>query len=65
MSHTKLILGKLAASQQIAAGGRDRGTLRNFHLHGFILRDASLRDAPQDEDSNPHGEERGFARLEP
>jgi hypothetical protein len=47
MSHTKLILGKLAASQQIAAGGRDRGTWRNFHLHGFILRDASLRDAPQ------------------
>jgi hypothetical protein len=37
----------------------------NFHLHGFILRDASLRDAPQDEVSDPHGEERGCARLEP
>jgi hypothetical protein len=30
-----------------------------------ILRDASLRDAPQDEVSVPHGEERVFARLEP
>src|ERR1700722_13830217 len=28
-----------------------------------ILRDASLRDAPQDEVSDPHGEERVFARL--
>src|SRR5205823_8254499 len=35
--------------------------------HGFILRDASLRDAPQDEVLDPHdGEERGKAvRLEP
>ena len=45
--------------------------------HAAILRDASLRDAPQDEDSGrkriwsrhgnvyPHGEERIFARLEP
>jgi hypothetical protein len=24
---------------------------------GFVLRDASLRAAPQDEDSDPHGEE--------
>jgi hypothetical protein len=41
---------------------------------GFILRDASLHDAPQDEDLRlPHGEERVFraalalsgARLEP
>jgi len=36
-----------------------------FHLNGFILRDASLRDAPQDEVSDPHGEECAFARLEP
>ena len=32
---------------------------------GLILRDASLRHAPQDEVSDPHGEERAFARLEP
>jgi hypothetical protein len=44
---------------------------RRNHPSGFILRDASLRDAPQDEvffpDEvlAPHGEERGFARLEP
>jgi hypothetical protein len=75
----------------------------DFHFNGFILRDASLRDAPLDEgvgrigvsairrydantvdysgachraalcadplghptDSDPHGEERVFARLEP
>jgi len=37
---------------------------RIFRFWGFILRDASLRDAPQDEVSNPHGEERK-ARLEP
>src|SRR6202022_5165595 len=53
--------------------------LRNAHFNNFILRDASLRDAPQDEVSDPgarlrasqnevldpHGEERVFARLEP
>jgi hypothetical protein len=39
--------------------------------NGFILRDASLRDAPQgevfflDEVLDPHGEARAFARLEP
>ena len=39
---------------------------RNFHFNGFILRDASLRDAPQDEVSDPHGEEHDNAvRLEP
>src|SRR6202035_5146174 len=33
---------------------------------GFILRDASPCDAPQDEVRDPHGEERGdAARLEP
>ena len=36
----------------------------NSDLTGFILRDASLRDAPQGEVCNPHGEERE-ARLEP
>jgi hypothetical protein len=63
------------------ASGADRE--RNFDLNGFILRDASLCDAPQDEVfethrfamllrifflvevPDPHGEERGFARLEP
>ena len=35
---------------------------RNFHFNGFILRDASLRDAPQDEVSDPHGEEPAVAR---
>ena len=28
-----------------------KAAVLNFHLGGFILRDASLRDAPQDEDS--------------
>jgi hypothetical protein len=37
---------------------------RNFDLNGFILRDASLRDASLDEVPDPHGEERAFARLE-
>jgi hypothetical protein len=37
----------------------------NFHFNGFILRDARLWRAPQDEVSDPHGEERVFARLEP
>jgi hypothetical protein len=37
---------------------------RNFRFNGFILRDSSLRDAAhQDEVSDPHGEERVFARL--
>src|SRR5258705_3632060 len=37
-----------------------------FKFGGFILRDAMLRMAPQDEVLNPHGEERGnAARLEP
>ena len=36
-----------------------------FKFGGFILRDAMLRMAPQDEVLNPHGEERGnAARLE-
>jgi hypothetical protein len=35
-------------------------------FRGFILRDATLRVAPQDEVLDPHGEERGnAARLEP
>jgi hypothetical protein len=43
----------------------------NHETRGFILRDASLRDAPQDKVSfmdevpDPHGEERVFACLEP
>src|SRR5260370_41220213 len=37
-----------------------------FKFGGFILRDAMLRMAPQDEVLHPHGEERGnAARLEP
>jgi hypothetical protein len=37
-----------------------------FRFYGFILRDASLCDAPQDEVPDPHGEEHGNAvRLEP
>ncbi|MGC2809215.1 MAG: hypothetical protein WA303_02430, partial [Bradyrhizobium sp.] len=32
--------------------------LAQFYLNGLILRDASLRDAPQDEVLDPHGEER-------
>ena len=36
---------------------------RIFRFWGFILRDASLRDAPQDEVSNPHGEEREAHRF--
>jgi len=49
------------------------GSRSIFHFIDGILRDASLCDAPQDEVSNPHGEERVFpaalalsgARLEP
>ena len=46
-------------------GHIDLRALAQSPVNGFILRDASLRDAPQDEVSDPHGEERAFARLEP
>src|SRR6202044_70701 len=41
-----------------------RRQTRAFSI-GSTPRDASLRDAPQDEVSDPHGRERVFARLEP
>ena len=56
--------------EKAAALGKKRsriygdGAVGNFHFNGFI-RDARLWRAPQDEVSDPHGEERVFARLEP
>jgi hypothetical protein len=52
---------------RVNAHTRASAAERFFPCGGLILRDASLRDAPQDEDLlDPHGEERGSAaRLEP
>jgi hypothetical protein len=39
------------------------GLLTLFQSGDFILRDASLRDAPQDEVLDPHGEEPASPRV--